>query len=77
MFGKIFLQNLIVEENPIEGFFVEINLRNKKKCLIYCSYNNPKKTFWSNHIAVLNKRLDLLATKDSGTGVFLWIFRNF
>ena len=25
------LKLLLVEENPIEGFFVEINLRNKKK----------------------------------------------
>ena len=32
---------LLVEENPIEGFFVEISLRNKKKWLISCSYN-PK-----------------------------------
>ena len=33
---------LLVEENLIEGFFVEINLRNKKKWLLSCSYN-PKK----------------------------------
>ena len=30
---------LLVEENPMEGFFVEINLRNKKKWLISFSYN--------------------------------------
>ena len=51
-----------MEENPIEGFFVEVNLRNKKKWLISCSYN-PKKTSLSNHIAVLGKSLDLFRTK--------------
>ena len=53
---------LHVEENLIEGFFVEINLRNKKKWLLSCSYNS-KKTFLSNHIAELSKSLDLFTTK--------------
>ena len=53
---------LLVEENLIEGFFVEINLRNKKKWLLSCSYN-PKKTSLSNHIAELSKSLDLFTTK--------------
>ena len=53
---------LLVEENLIKGFFVEINLRNKKKWLLSCSYN-PKKTSLSNHIAELSKSLDLFATK--------------
>ena len=53
---------LLVEENPIQGFFVEINLRNKKKWLINCFYN-PKKSSLSNHIAALSKRLDLFTTK--------------
>ena len=53
---------LLVEENPIEGLFVEINLRNKKKCLISCSYN-PKKTSLSNHIAAISKSLDLFTTR--------------
>ena len=53
---------LLVEENLIEGFFVEINLRNKKKWLLSCSYN-LKKTFLSNHIAELSKSLDLFTTK--------------
>ena len=53
---------LLVEENPIEGFFVEINLRNKKEWLISCSYNPPK-TSLSNHIAALSKSLDLFTTK--------------
>ena len=37
---------LLVEENLIEGFIVEINLtNNKKKWLLSCSYN-PKKNFF-------------------------------
>ena len=51
-----------MQENLIEGFFVEINLRNKKKWLLSCSYN-PKKTSLSNHIAELSKSLDLFTTK--------------
>ena len=45
---------LLVEENLIECFFVEINLR--------CSYN-PQKTSLSNHIVELSKSLDLFTTK--------------
>ena len=41
---------------------MEINLRNKKKWLLSCSYN-PKKTSLSNHIAELSKSLDLFTTK--------------
>ena len=36
---------LLVEENLMEGFFVEINLQNKKKWLLNCSYN-PKKLLY-------------------------------
>ena len=36
---------LLVNENPIEGFFMEINLQNKKKQLISC-YCNPKKLLY-------------------------------
>ena len=53
---------LLVEENLIEGFFVELNLQNKEKWLLSCSYNR-KKTSLSNHIAELSKNLDLFATK--------------
>ena len=53
---------LLVEENPIEGFFVGINLRNKKKWLISSSYN-CKKLLLSNHITALSKSLDLFTTK--------------
>ena len=41
---------------------MEINLRNKKKWLISCSYN-PKKTSLSNDIAALSKSLDFFTTK--------------
>ena len=44
---------------------MEINLRNKKKWLLNCSYN-PKKTSLSNHIAELRKSLDLFTTKYEG-----------
>ena len=53
---------LLVEENLIEGFFVEINFRNKKKWLVSCSYN-PEKTFLWNHIRRLCKILKLFTTK--------------
>ena len=46
----------------IEGFFVEINLRKKKKQLLSCSYN-PTKIQISNHLAELSKSTDLYLTK--------------
>ena len=46
----------------IEGFFVEINLRNKKKSLLNCLYN-PMKMQISNHLAELSKNTDLYLTK--------------
>ena len=49
--------------NNIEGFFVEINLVNKKKWLLSCSYN-PKKALISNHLAELSKITDLYPTKS-------------
>ena len=51
-----------MEENLYAGFFVEINLRNKKNWLLSCSYN-PKKTSLSNRTAALSKILDLFTTK--------------
>ena len=53
---------LLAEENPIEDFFVEINLRNKKKWLKSC-FHNPKKTCLSSHIATLSKSWVLFTTK--------------
>ena len=46
----------------IEGFFVKINLRNKKKCLPGSSYK-PEKALISNHLAELSKTFDLYLTK--------------
>ena len=43
-------------------FFVEINLRNKKKWLLSCSYN-PQQALTSNHLAELSKNIDLYLTK--------------
>ena len=48
--------------NNIEGLFVEINLRNKKKWLLSYSYN-PKKALISNYLAKLSKNIDLYLTK--------------
>ena len=48
--------------NNIEGFFIKINLRNKKKWLLSCSYN-PKKALISNHLVKLSKDIDLYLTK--------------
>ena len=48
--------------NNIEGFFVKINLRNKKKGRLSCSYN-PKKALISNHLAELSQNIDLYLTK--------------
>ena len=53
---------LLSMNKKIEGFFVEINLRNKKKWLLSCSYN-PTKMQISNHLAELSKNTDLYLTK--------------
>ena len=63
LFGKIFLRKFYLRKKILlKAFFVEINLRNKKKWLISCSYN-PKKTSLSNHIVAFSKNLDLFTTK--------------
>ena len=50
--------NLItVDINPIESFYVELNLRNNK-WLINCSYN-PHKSLIGNHLDAVSKTLDL------------------
>ena len=53
---------LLPMNNNTEGFFVEINLCNKKKWLLSWSYN-PKKALISNHLAELSKNIDLYLTK--------------
>ena len=40
---------LLVEENLVEGFFVEINLPGKEKWLLSCSYNSKKNFFIKPH----------------------------
>ena len=47
---------LLLMNNNIEGFFVEINLHNKKKWLLSCSYD-PEKALISDHPAELSKKL--------------------
>ena len=51
MLGKTFLQN------PIESFYVELNLRTNK-WVINCSYN-PHKCLIRNHLDAISKTLDL------------------
>ena len=48
---------IFTEVSPIEGFYVEINLR-KQKWLICCSYN-PNKHYISKHIEALSKSIHL------------------
>ena len=51
------LTNLLeLETKPIEGFYVEINLRNDK-WLTNCSYN-PHKKMTGNHLCALSEKLD-------------------
>ena len=53
---------LLSMDKNIEGFFVEINSRNKKKWLLSCSYN-PTTMQISNHLVELSKNTDLYLTK--------------
>ena len=46
---------LSTESLPMEGFYVEINLQ-KKKWLLFCSYN-PKKNAIKSHLEILHKGL--------------------
>ena len=45
-------------KNNVELFFVEVNIRKKKKWLLSCSYN-PHKSNISNHLHHMNKGLDV------------------
>ena len=51
---------IFTEISPIEGFYVEINLR-KQKWLICCSYNLNKYNI-SKHIKELSKIIDLFSS---------------
>ena len=50
------------ESSQVEGFFVEINLRNKKKWLLCCCCN-PKKDFITQDLHALSKSFDVLTSK--------------
>ena len=50
------------ELSQVEGFFVEINLRNKKKWLLCCSYN-PEKDLITQHFYALSKSIVVLTLK--------------
>ena len=50
------------ESSQVEGIFVEINLRNKKKWLLCCSYNR-KKDLIRQHLYALNKSIDVFTPK--------------
>ena len=67
--GSILLYNredipskLLSMKKNIDGFFVEKNLRDKKKWLLNCSYS-PTKTQISNHLAELSKSTDFYLIK--------------
>ena len=49
------------ESSQVEVFFVEINVRNKKKWLL-CSYN-PKKDLITKHLYALSKSIDVFTSK--------------
>ena len=50
------------ESSQVEAFFVDINLRNKKKWLLCCSYY-PKKDLIRQHLYALSKSIDLFTSK--------------
>ena len=53
---------LSIERDLIEAIYVEINLHNKKKWLINCSYN-PKRALIANHFLALSKSTDIHTSK--------------
>ena len=54
---------LLSTERDLTGaFFVEINLHNKKKWLISCSYD-PKRPSIANHLSTLSKCADIYTSK--------------
>ena len=48
-------------KSPSEGFFVEINLRNKK--WLICSSYIPNRNLTQNHLQEISTKLDLLSTR--------------
>ena len=59
--GDISSYLIATENKSVESFHVELNLRNEKY-VINCSYN-PQKTMINNHLATLEKFLDLRSSK--------------
>ena len=59
--GDIPSKLLSIERDLTEAFFVEINLHNKKKWLISCSYN-PKRASIANHLSTSSKCTDISMT---------------
>ena len=53
---------LSIEGDLTEAFLVEINLYNKRKWLISCSYN-PKTTSIANQVSALSKSTDIYTSK--------------
>ena len=51
----------VIQNKPLESFFVELNLRNDK-WLMNCSYN-PHKNLIDNHLDPISKYLDLYSSK--------------
>ena len=49
-----------MKNSTIEGFFIELNLR-KKKRLLCCTYN-PSRSFISHHLSTIGNNIDLLLT---------------
>ena len=82
--GDIRSRLVSIESSQLEGFFVEINLQNKKKWLLGCSYN-PKKDLITQHLYALSISIDertskydnLLFLGDFNAGVEDTTVKNF
>ena len=57
---------LSLEKYFTEAFFVEINLHNKKKWLISCSYK-PKRASIANYLSTLSEFPDIYTTMNDNT----------
>ena len=65
----IYHPNFYQQNKTIEGFFVEMNLSNKKKWLLSCSYNPTKRQISNNlaeHITPVHKK-GAKSSKDNYT----------
>ena len=55
---KVFIETL-----PIDRFYIEINLHNKKWWLLSCSYNPDEKGNIKNHLQALSTSLDIYSSQ--------------